>query len=42
MGVAKKIEQRDATVAVFKAQQNNISEEDDPYANFQIPDDLTW
>ena len=42
MGVAKKIEQRDAKVAVFKAQQNTISEEDDPYADFQIPDDLTW
>jgi uncharacterized protein YaiL (DUF2058 family) len=42
MGVAKKIEQRDPKVAVFKAKQNTISEEDDPYADFQIPDDLTW
>ena len=42
MGVAKKIEQRDAEVVVFKAQKNSISEEDDPYAKFQIPDDLTW
>ena len=42
MGVAKKIEQRDAKVVVFKAQQNTIAEEDDPYADFQIPDDLTW
>ena len=42
MGVAKKIEQRDATVVVFTAQQNTIGEEDDPYADFQIPDDLTW
>ena len=42
MGVAKKIEQRDPKVAVFKAKQNTISEEDDPYADFQIPDGLTW
>ena len=42
MGVAQKIEQRDAKVVVSKAQENTISEEDDPYADFQIPDDLTW
>jgi uncharacterized protein len=44
MGVAKKIEQRDASVVVFKAQENTaiLSEEDDPYADFRIPDDLTW
>ena len=42
MGVAKKIEQRDATVIVFKAEKNTISEENDPYADYQIPDDLTW
>lgn len=42
MGVAKKIEQRDAMVVVFKAQQNTIGGEEDPYADFQIPDDLTW
>lgn len=42
MGVAKKIEQRDAKVVVFQAQQHTVSEEDDPYADFQIPDDLTW
>ena len=42
MGVAKKIEQRDATVIVFKAVINTISEENDPYADYQIPDDLTW
>ena len=42
MGVAEKIEQRDAKAVVFKAQQNIIGEEDDPYADFQIPDDLTW
>lgn len=42
MGVAKKIEQRDAEVVVFTAQKNTVAEEDDPYADFQIPDDLTW
>lgn len=42
MGVAKKIQQRDAEGVVFEAQQNSVSEEDDPYADFQIPDDLTW
>lgn len=42
VGIAKKIEQRDAQVIVFKAKQNTIGEEDDPYADYQIPDDLTW
>ena len=42
MGVAQKIEQRDESVVVFKAQENTAIEEDDPYAAFQIPDDLTW
>lgn len=41
-GVAEKIEQRDAQVVVSKAQQKPGGEEDDPYADFQIPDDLTW
>lgn len=42
MGVAEKIEQRDATLVVFKAKQESPAEEDDPYADFKIPDDLTW
>ena len=42
MGVALKIEQRDQEVVLFKAQENTTIEEDDPYAEFQIPDDLTW
>ena len=42
MGVAHKIEQRDENVVVFKAQESTNVEEDDPYADFQIPDDLTW
>tara|TARA_B110000444_G_C18803502_1_gene578689 strand:- start:853 stop:1398 length:546 start_codon:yes stop_codon:yes gene_type:complete len=39
--VATKIEQRDTKVVVFQAEQNTV-DEDDPYADFQIPDDLTW
>ena len=42
MGVALKIEQRDPQVVLFKAQENTTIDEDDPYAEFQIPDDLTW
>lgn len=42
MGVALKIEQRDPEVVLFKAQENTTVDEDDPYADFQIPDDLTW
>ena len=42
MGVALKIEQRDQEVVLFKAQENTTIDEDDPYAEFQIPDDLTW
>ena len=42
MGVAKKIEQRDGAAVVFTAKQNTSSLDDDPYADFQIPDDLTW
>jgi len=42
MVVAEKIEQRDAQAVIFKAQKNTSSEEDDFYADFQIPDDLTW
>jgi uncharacterized protein len=42
IAVAEKIKQRDAEVVVFTAQNTTLSEEDDPYADFQIPDDLTW
>jgi len=41
-GVAEKIAQRDESVIVFKADQKAVSEEDDFYADFQIPDDITW
>lgn len=39
--VAEKIAQRDANAVVHLNQKAEI-EEDDPYANFQVPDDLTW
>lgn len=43
MGVADKIAQRDAETVVFRAQQEDRQNaEEDPYADFQIPDDLTW
>lgn len=43
MGVADKIAQRDAETVVFRAQQEDRhNDEEDPYADFQIPDDLTW
>ena len=41
-GVAEKITQRDDNTVVFKAEQAKVTEEEDPYADFQIPDDLTW
>ncbi|NQV69624.1 MAG: DUF2058 domain-containing protein [Pseudohongiella sp.] len=40
--IAEKIAQRDEAIVVFKAEQTSVNEEDDPYADFQIPDDLTW
>ena len=41
--VADKIAQRDADSVVHLNQKVEIDEnENDPYANFQIPDDLTW
>ena len=42
MGVAEKIAQRNESAIVFRADQTTVSGEDDPYADFQIPDDLTW
>jgi uncharacterized protein YaiL (DUF2058 family) len=41
--VAQKIAQRDAAVVIQSNQvAADISEEDDPYADYQIPDDLMW
>jgi len=39
--VAEKIGQRDAASVVHLNQKVEM-EEDDPYADFQVPDDLTW
>lgn len=40
--VAEKIQQRDASFIVSLAEKNTEIEEDDPYADYQIPDDLMW
>lgn len=45
--VADKIAQRDESVIVYRAdqienQEEATNEEDDWYADYQIPDDLTW
>jgi len=40
--IAEKIAQRDAGRVLFKAEKSVISDEDDPYAQFKIPDDLMW
>jgi len=41
--VADKVAQRDAArVVVQNERSNEVTDEDDPYADFQIPDDLMW
>jgi uncharacterized protein YaiL (DUF2058 family) len=41
--VADKIAQRDATSIVLNsALSQEVADEDDPYADFKIPDDLMW
>ncbi len=40
--VAEKISQRELDAIVFKAEKKKIADEDDPYADYQIPDDLDW
>lgn len=41
---ADKIQQRDADRILFyqQAQNNEVIDDDDPYADFAIPDDLMW
>lgn len=39
--VAEKIAQRDADAVLHLNQEVEVAE-DDPYAEFQVPDDLTW
>lgn len=40
--VAEKIAQRDAGAILFKAEKSVEPAADDPYADYQIPDDLDW
>jgi len=40
--IADKIAERDAALLVRVKQSSNVVDEDDPYAAFQIPDDLMW
>jgi len=43
MEVARKIAERDPeTVIELNAEDGSASNEDDPYADYKIPDDLTW
>jgi uncharacterized protein len=40
--VADKIMQRDPQAVVSRAEQNKTPAAEDPYADYQIPDDLDW
>ncbi|BFM15997.1 DUF2058 domain-containing protein [Maricurvus nonylphenolicus] len=41
--VAEKIAQRnDSFIVVANEKQDNVDDEDDPYADYPIPDDLMW
>lgn len=40
--VASKIAERDASMVVKNEQADSTPAEDDPYADYQIPDDLMW
>jgi uncharacterized protein YaiL (DUF2058 family) len=40
--VADKIVQRNPEAIVFRAEKSTSSTADDPYADYQIPDDLDW
>ena len=40
--VAEKIMQRDAACIVSQSSNRQENEEDDPYADYQVPDDLMW
>ncbi len=40
--VAEKIRQRDESVVLVCHQPQSENDEDDPYADYQIPDDLMW
>ncbi|MDH5784542.1 MAG: DUF2058 domain-containing protein [Chromatiales bacterium] len=40
--VAEKIQQRDSTTTILSNRPTETPDEDDPYAEFQVPDDLMW
>jgi uncharacterized protein YaiL (DUF2058 family) len=40
--VAEKIQLRDKHTQIYSNQPTEVPDEDDPYADFQVPDDLTW
>lgn len=40
--VADKIHQRDASYVIVSNVRQDVPEEDDPYADYKIPDDLMW
>ena len=43
LGVVDKIRQRDEETFIYLAENTNQEvDEDDPYADYQIPDDLMW
>lgn len=40
--VAKKITQRDPAFVIIGNESSTVAADDDPYADYQIPDDLIW
>ena len=40
--VAEKIQRRDECAQILSNKPTELPDEDDPYANFQVPDDLMW
>lgn len=40
--VAEKIQKRDESVQILSNQSTETPEEDDPYADYRVPDDLMW
>ncbi len=42
LGVAEKIALRDESRVIIQPKDKQIETEDDPYAEFEIPDDLMW
>lgn len=42
ISVAEKIKQRNEKRVIFIEAEDNQPDEDDPYADFKVPDDLIW